>query len=83
LIILAESRWTDGLNCGMKGSDLMIRTTGCEDIESGVKLVGRLQSGGWGCRSWGQGVRNRTCLFQHGVVLECLETIPTRDTVVQ
>jgi len=83
LIILAKGRWTDGLNCRMKGLDLMIGTTGCEDIESEVKLVGQLQSGGWGCRSWGRGVRNGTCLFQCGVVLECPETTPARDTVVE
>ena len=37
----------------MKGLDLMIGTTGCEEIEPEVKLVGRLGSVGWGCRSWG------------------------------
>jgi len=42
----------------MKGLDSMIETTGCEDIESEVKLVGRLQSRGWECRSQGREVRN-------------------------
>ena len=46
LIILAEGRWTDGLDCEIKGLDSMIGITGCEDIESEVRLVGRLQSGG-------------------------------------
>jgi len=46
LIILAEGRWTDGLDCEMKGLDSMIGITSCEDIESEVKLVGRLWSGG-------------------------------------
>jgi len=58
LIILVEGKWTDGLDCEMKGLDLMIGTTGCEDIESEVKLVGQLWSGGWGYRSQGRGVRN-------------------------
>jgi len=58
LIILAEDRWTDGLDCEMKGLDSMIGTTGCEDIESEVKLVSQLQSRGWKCRSWERGVRN-------------------------
>ena len=35
----------------------MIGTTDCEDIESEVKLVSQLQSGGWECRSQGRGVR--------------------------
>jgi len=30
----------------MKGLDSMIGVTGCEDIESEVRLVGQLQSGG-------------------------------------
>jgi len=46
LIILAEGGWIDGLDCGMKGLDSMIGATSCEDIESEVRLVGRLQSGG-------------------------------------
>ena len=46
LIILVEDGWTDGLDCEMKGLDLMIGITGCEDIESEVKLVGQLRSGG-------------------------------------
>jgi len=46
LIILVESGWTDGLDCEMKGLDSMIGITGCEDIESEVKLVGQLRSGG-------------------------------------
>ena len=46
LIILAEGGWTDGLDCEMKGLDSMIGITGCEDIESEVKLVGRLWSRG-------------------------------------
>jgi len=46
LIILAEGGWTDGLDCETKGLDLMIGITGCEDIESEVRRVGRLQSGG-------------------------------------
>jgi len=44
LIILAEGRWTDRLD--YEGLDSMIGITGCEDIESEVKLVGRLRSGG-------------------------------------
>ena len=63
LIILVEGRWTDRLDCEMKGLDSMIRTTGCEDIKFEVKLVSRLWSGGWECRSQGQEIRNRTCLF--------------------
>jgi len=46
LIILAEGGWTDGLDCKMKGLDSMIGITGCEDIESEVRLVGRLRRGG-------------------------------------
>ena len=46
LSILAEGRWTDGLDCEMKGLDSMIGITGCDDIESEVKLVGQLRSGG-------------------------------------
>jgi len=46
LIILVESGWTDGLDCEMKELDSMIGITGCKDIESEVKLVGRLWSGG-------------------------------------
>jgi len=46
LIILAEGRWTGGLDCKMKGLDSMIGATGCKDIESEVRLVGRLWSGG-------------------------------------
>jgi len=61
----------------------MIELTGCEDIESEIRLVGRLQSGGWGCRSPQRGVKNRTCLFQRGVVPECPETTPAGDTVVK
>ena len=61
----------------------MIGATGCEDIESEVRLVGRLQSGGWGCRSQGQGVRNWTRLFQHSMVPERPETIPAGNTVVE
>jgi len=53
LIRLAEGRWTDGLDYEMKGLDSMIGATGCEDIESEARLVGRLQSRGLGCRSWG------------------------------
>ena len=53
LTILVESRWTDGLDCEMKGLDSIIGATGCEDIESEVRLVGRLQSEGWEYRSWG------------------------------
>jgi len=37
----------------MKGLDSMIGATGCEDIESEVRLVGRLGSEGWECRSRG------------------------------
>jgi len=40
LTILAEGGWTDGLDCEMKGLDSMIEITGCEDIESEVRLVG-------------------------------------------
>ena len=39
LIILVEGRWIGGLDCKMKGLDSMIRATGCEDIESEVRLV--------------------------------------------
>jgi len=46
LIILAEGRWTDGLDCEMKGLDSMIGITGCDDIKSEVRLFGRLWSGG-------------------------------------
>jgi len=46
LTILAEGEWTDRLDCEMKGLDLMIEATGCEDIESEVRLVGRLWSRG-------------------------------------
>jgi len=41
----------------------MIEITGCEDIESEVKLVGWLQSGGWRDKSQEQGIRNWTHLF--------------------
>jgi len=58
LITSAEGGWTDGLDCEMKELDSMIGITGCEDIESEVRLVGQLWSGGWGCRSRGRGVRN-------------------------
>jgi len=58
LIMLAESRWTDGLDCEIKQLDLMIGATGCEDIESEVRLVGRFRSRDLGCWSRGQGVRN-------------------------
>jgi len=67
----------------VKGLDLMIGATGCEDIESGIRLVGRLRSRGWGCRSRWQEVRNGTCLFQYGMVLERPKTIPAGDTVVE
>ena len=40
LIILVEGRWTDRLDYEIKGLDSMIGATGCEDIESEVKLVG-------------------------------------------
>jgi len=40
LIILAEGEWTEGLDCEIKGLDSMIGATGCEDIESKVRLVG-------------------------------------------
>ena len=83
LIILVESGWTDGLDCEMKGLNSMIGITGCDDIESEVRLVGQLRSGGWGCRSRGRGVRNWTHLFQRGVVLERLETTPAGGTVVE
>jgi len=83
LIRLAEGRWTDGLDCEMKGFDSMIGATGCEDIESEARLVSRLRGGGWGCWSWRRGVRNRTCLFQRSVVPERLETTPAGDTVVE
>jgi len=83
LIILAEGEWTNGLDYEMKGLDSIIGTTGCEDIESEVKLVSRLQSIGWDCRSWGQEVRNGTYLFQCGVISEHSETIPVGDTVVE
>ena len=46
LIILAEGRWTNRLDWEMKGLDSMIGATGCEDIESEVRLVGRLRSRG-------------------------------------
>jgi len=46
LIILVEGRWTDGLDCKMEELDSMIGATGCKDIESEVRLVGRLRSGG-------------------------------------
>jgi len=46
LIILAEGGWTNGLDCEMKGLDSMMGITGCEDIESKVKLVDRLRRGG-------------------------------------
>jgi len=58
LIMLAEGGQTDGLDCEMKGLDSMIGVTGCEDIESEIRLVGQLQGGGWEYRSQGQGVRN-------------------------
>ena len=38
--MLAEGGWTDGLDCEVKGLDSMIGATGCEDIESKVRLVG-------------------------------------------
>jgi len=38
--MLAEGGWTDGLDCEIKGLDSMIGATGCEDIESEVRLVG-------------------------------------------
>jgi len=44
--MLVEGRWTDGLDCEMKGLDSMMGATGCEDIESEIRLVGRLRSGG-------------------------------------
>jgi len=53
LIMLAEGGWTDGLDCEVKGLDLMIGATGCEDIESKARLVGRLWSRGLGRRSRG------------------------------
>jgi len=56
--MLAEGGWTDGLDCEVKGLDSMIGATGCEDIESEARLVGRLQSRGLGCWSWGRGIRN-------------------------
>ena len=56
--MLAEGRWTDGLDCEVKELDSMIGATGCEDIESEARLVGRLQSRGLGCRSRRRGVRN-------------------------
>jgi len=56
--MLAEGRWTDGLDCEIKGLDSMIGATGCEDIESEARLVGRLRSRGLGCWSRGRGVRN-------------------------
>ena len=40
MTILAEGGWTDGLDCEMKGLDSIIEITGCEDIESEVRLVG-------------------------------------------
>jgi len=80
LIMLAEGGWTDGLDCEMKGLDLMIGATGYEDIESEARLVGRLRGGGWGCRSRQQEVRNGTRLFQCGMVLEHPETTPAGDT---
>ena len=46
LIILTEGRWTNGLDCEMKGLDSLIGITGCEDIESEVRLVGQLWSEG-------------------------------------
>jgi len=67
----------------MKGLDLMIKSTGCEDIESEIRLVGRLQSRGWECRSQQREVRNKTRLFQRGVVPERPETTPAGDTVVE
>jgi len=83
LIMSAEGRWTDGLDCEVKGLDSMTGATGCEDIESEIRLVGRLRGGGWGCQSRWRGVRNRTCLFQCGVVPERPETTPAGDTVVE
>jgi len=56
--MLAEGRWTDGLDCEMKGLDSMIGATGYEDIESEARLVGRLRSRGLGCWSRGRGVRD-------------------------
>jgi len=58
LIMLVESGWTDGLDCEMKGLDSLIGATGCEDIESEIRLVGQLRGGDWECRSRGQEVRN-------------------------
>jgi len=46
LIILVEGGWTNGLDCEMKGLDSMIGITGCNNIESEVKLLGQLWSGG-------------------------------------
>jgi len=57
LIISAEGRWADRLDCEMKGLDSMVGTAGCEGIESEIRLVGQLQGRGWECRSRGQGVR--------------------------
>jgi len=51
--MLVEGRWTDGLDCEIKGLDSMIGATGCEDIESKVRLVSQLRSGGWGYQSRG------------------------------
>jgi len=81
--MLAEGGWTDGLDCEMKGFDSMIGETGCENIESEIRLVSRLRSGGWGCRSRRRGVRNGTHLFQCSVVPERPETTPAGDTVVE
>jgi len=67
----------------MKGLDSMIGTTGYEDIESEVKLVGWLWSRGWKDRSWEQGVRNWTHLFQLSVVSKHPKTVLTGDTVVE
>jgi len=56
--MLVKGRWTDRLDCEMKGLGSMIGATSCEDIESEARLVGRLWSRGLGCRSQGRGVRN-------------------------
>jgi len=76
LIMLVDGGQTDGL-------DSMVGATGCEDIESEIRLVGRLWSGGWRCWNRERVVRSRTRLFQHGVLLERLETTSAGDTVVE
>jgi len=45
-LIILEGGWTGGLDYEMKELDLMIGATGCKDIESEVRLVGQLWSGG-------------------------------------